>query len=168
MPVDKMKESTAIVRSNGIHHIWYITVVSIQLPPPPHLLFAVAPANPPPAPLPPVLCFDRCLCSVWCDRTSEDCNGNECLDGKKCKCDDDNMWTGPQCRAATAGDDYVYEVSETGTTPGGFFGGPADDVCFLVWGGGFERLETYRHLLLAFSRFFASAWLASGEATSYL
>ncbi|CAM9322280.1 unnamed protein product [Pylaiella littoralis] len=39
--------------------------------------------------------------------TSDDCNGNECFEGKKCKCTD--MWTGPQCRAAAASDDYVYQ-----------------------------------------------------------
>lgn len=49
------------------------------------------------------------LCCVAPSRTSEDCNGNECFEGKKCACDE--MWTGPQCLAAAGFDDYVYEVS---------------------------------------------------------
>lgn len=54
----------------------------------------------PPPPLPP-----PCACSlcVQTHRTTEDCNGEECHRGKKCRCGKE--WTGPRCRAAVAGDD---------------------------------------------------------------
>lgn len=41
-------------------------------------------------------------------RDSDDCNGNECFNGKSCKCDE--MWTGPNCLAAAGSYDHVYEV----------------------------------------------------------
>ncbi|CBJ31299.1 Beta-1,6-glucan active enzyme, family GH16 [Ectocarpus siliculosus] len=41
-------------------------------------------------------------------RTSDDCNDNECYEGKRCRCSD--MWTGPRCLAATASYDYVYDA----------------------------------------------------------
>lgn len=69
---------------------------------PPRLLLAAALAHLP------LLSSTRSLVLLAFRRTSEDCNGNECFEGKKCECDE--VWTGPQCRAAAAGDDYVYEV----------------------------------------------------------
>lgn len=49
------------------------------------------------------------------------------------------MWTGPQCRAAAAGDDYVYEVMSEKPFPFAVLLGRVD-VCFRAWGGEFERV----------------------------